>query len=142
MGATIEQKRERQRISRQRKKLRQRIERARFRCGRHDWIVTETELDAILAGENPKKTECLPAKPSEPASVVELPPIKLGAHLSTHERAEQVLNLIHSGVQTWDALAKETRLDDESLGLALMDLFHERRIRSYDVGEVRMYAVR
>jgi hypothetical protein len=46
-----ELRRERQREARARKRLRQRIERARWRAGRDDWIVSDEELDALFAGE-------------------------------------------------------------------------------------------
>ncbi len=145
MSTASEEARMQRRQSRARLRLRQRIERARWRCGRRDWIVSETELDVILAGAEPKQAKCLNADtpPALPALIVELPFVEQSTPTTTRATsADQVFKLIRSGVQTWDALLKQMRLDDESLGLALADLFNERRIRSYDVGEVRIYAIR
>lgn len=55
---------------------------------------------------------------------------------------ERVIDAVRNGARTWDQIQARTRLNDESLGLALMDLFHERHIQSYQVGEERVYAAR
>lgn len=145
MSTASEEARMRRRQSRARLRLRQRIERARWRCGRRDWIVSETELDVILAGAESKQAECLNANtpPALPAPIVELPFVEQSTPTTMRATSiEQVFKLIRGGVRTWDALMKQTRLTDEELGLALADLFNARRIRSYNLTGTRVYAIR
>lgn len=132
MSAPSEEARERQKQARARARLRQRIERARWRCGRSDWMVAATELDAILAGEKPKKAEYVTAHVSEPLPVEELPE-------APPQSADHVFNLIRGGVRTWDALVKQSRLSEDRLGLVLADLLNDRRIRAHTTGEARIY---
>ena len=55
--------------------------------------------------------------------------------------SERVLKAIEGGARTWEALQKETRLNDERLGFALVELFELRKIWTGQKNGERVYGI-
>ena len=52
---------------------------------------------------------------------------------------EEVLLALRDGARTWEELQNVTRISDDQLGLALAELFAQRRVQTGHKGGVRVY---
>jgi hypothetical protein len=58
---------------------------------------------------------------------------------STDAEQRLVLDAIQSGMRTWDEIQAATRLTDNRLGVVLGDLFAQRKLRTAEQDEIRVY---
>jgi len=54
---------------------------------------------------------------------------------------DRVLQVLQTGLRTWDELKAATKLNDERLGFALSDLFDRRKVWTAQQGDVRVYGL-
>ena len=51
----------------------------------------------------------------------------------------RVLDAIREGSRTWEEVGAATRLDDDELGLILLDLLTRKQVKTLYMGGVRVY---
>jgi hypothetical protein len=56
-------------------------------------------------------------------------------------RQPKVLDQLQEGVRTWDQLRALTKINDENLGVTIMELLNQRKIWVAHKNEVRVYGL-
>jgi len=61
--------------------------------------------------------------------------------MGTSTAQERILNLLQSGLRTWDDLKGLTKINEERLGVTLGELFDSRKIWTTHKNGVRVYGL-
>jgi len=56
-------------------------------------------------------------------------------------RQQKVLDQLQGGVRTWDQIRAPTKINDDNLGFAILELMNERKIWSKQINGVRVYGL-
>ncbi len=56
-------------------------------------------------------------------------------------REQKVLDQLQFGARTWDDLRGLTKINDDNLGLTILELLNQRRIWTVREGAVRVYGI-
>lgn len=58
---------------------------------------------------------------------------------SRESERERVVDAIKGGASTWDQISLAARIGEYRLGLVLVDLFDERKVKTRSFGDTRVY---
>ncbi len=56
-------------------------------------------------------------------------------------RQQKILELLQTGVRTWDELRAATKMNDDNLGFMIGELLNQRKIWTGQKGDVRVYGI-